>query len=85
MYHEANKRIQKLEKRFKGIKKEYMASCRILMLCKEDIKRMYNTEHIRLKQEKIERLEKQIKALDEAGRKVLDELETIKRNPKDYI
>ena len=73
MEQEARDRIRKLEKRFRKIKDEYLYCNRMLFLCKQDIKRMYNTEMIKKKQEKIKRLEKQIPALDEAGRKILAE------------
>ena len=70
---------EKLEKKFRKVKREYLKCSRMLFYCKNDLKYMVNPELIRLKKEKIARLEIQVEALNRRGTKLLDEIDQIKK------
>ena len=70
---------QKLEKKFRNVKREYLRCSRMLFHCRNDLKNMINPELIRQKKEKIARLEIQVEALNRRGTKLLDEIDQIKK------
>ena len=70
---------EKLEKKFRKVKREYLKCSRMLFYCKNDLKYMLNPELIRQKKEKIARLEIQVEALNRRGTKLLDEIDQIKK------
>ena len=70
---------EKLKKKFRKVKREYLKCSRMLFYCKNDLKYMVNPELIRLKKEKIARLEIQVEALNRQGTKLLDEIDQIKK------
>ena len=70
---------EKLEKKFRNVKREYLRCSRMLFHCKNDLKNMINPELIRQKKEKIARLEIQVEALNRRGTKLLDEIDQIKK------
>ena len=70
---------EKLKKKFRKVKREYLKCSRMLFYCKNDLKHMVNPELIRLKKEKIARLEIQVEALNKRGTKLLDEIDQIKK------
>ena len=70
---------EKLEKKFRKVKREYLRCSRMLFYCKNDLKYMLNPELIRQKKEKIARLEIQVEALNRRGTKLLDEIDQIKK------
>ena len=73
-----NKR-QKLEKKFRNVKSEYLRCSRMLFHCKNDLKNMINSELIRQKKEKIARLEIQVEKLRKKGTELLDQIDEIKQ------
>ena len=70
---------EKLEKKFRNVKREYLRCSRMLFYCRNDLKNMINPELIRQKKEKIARLEIQVEALNRRGTKLLDEIDQIKK------
>ena len=70
---------EKLKKKFRKVKREYLKCSRMLFYCKNDLKNMINPELIRQKKEKIARLEIQVEALNRRGAKLLDEIDQIKK------
>ena len=70
---------EKLKKKFRKVKREYLKCSRMLFYCKNDLKYMVNPELIRQKKEKIARLEIQVEALNRRGTKLLDEIDQIKK------
>lgn len=70
---------EKLKKKFRKVKREYLKCSRMLFYCKNDLKNMINPELIRQKKEKIARLEIQVEALNRRGTKLLDEIDQIKK------
>ena len=70
---------EKLKKKFRNVKCEYLRCSRMLFYCKNDLKNMINSELIRQKKEKIARLEIQVEALNRRGTKLLDEIDQIKK------
>ena len=70
---------EKLKKKFRKVKREYLKCSRMLFYCKNDLKNMINPELIRQKKEKIARLEIQVEALNRQGTKLLAEIDQIKK------
>lgn len=70
---------QKLEKKFRNVKREYLRCSRMLFHCKNDLKNMINSELIRQKKEKIARLEIQVEKLRKKGTELLDQIDEIKQ------
>ena len=70
---------QKLEKKFRNVKREYLRCSRMLFYCKNDLKNMINSELIRQKKEKIARLEIQVEKLRKKGTELLDQIDEIKQ------
>ena len=70
---------QKLEKKFRNVKREYLRCSRMLFYCKNDLKYMLNPELIRQKKEKIARLEIQVEKLRKKGTELLDQIDEIKQ------
>ena len=70
---------EKLKKKFRKVKREYLKCSRMLFYCKNDLKNMINPELIRQKKEKIALLEIQVEALNRRGTKLLDEIDQIKK------
>ena len=70
---------QKLEKKFRNVKREYLRCSRMLFHCKNDLKNMINSELIRKKKEKIARLEIQVEKLRKKGTELLDQIDEIKQ------
>ena len=70
---------QKLEKKFRNVKCEYLRCSRMLFYCKNDLKNMINPELIRQKKEKIARLEIQVEKLRKKGTELLDQIDEIKQ------
>ena len=70
---------QKLEKKFRNVKREYLKCSRMLFYCKNDLKYMLNPELIRQKKEKIARLEIQVEKLRKKGTELLDQIDEIKQ------
>ena len=70
---------QKLEKKFRNVKREYLRCSRMLFHCKNDLKNMINSELIRQKNEKIARLEIQVEKLRKKGTELLDQIDEIKQ------
>ena len=70
---------QKLEKKFRNVKREYLRCSRMLFHCKDDLKNMINSELIRQKKEKIARLEIQVEKLRKKGTELLDQIDEIKQ------
>ena len=70
---------QKLEKKFRNVKREYLRCSRMLFHCKNDLKNMINSELIRQKKEKIARLEIQGEKLRKKGTELLDQIDEIKQ------
>ena len=70
---------QKLEKKFRNVKREYLKCSRMLFYCKNDLKNMINPELIRQKKEKIARLEIQVEKLRKKGTELLDQIDEIKQ------
>ena len=70
---------EKLKKKFRKVKREYLKCSRMLFHCRNDLKNMINSELIRQKKEKIARLEIQVEALNRRGTKLLDEIDQIKK------
>jgi formiminotetrahydrofolate cyclodeaminase len=70
---------QKLEKKFRNVKREYLRCSRMLFHCRNDLKNMINPELIRQKKEKIARLEIQVEKLRKKGTELLDQIDEIKQ------
>ena len=70
---------QKLEKKFRNVKREYLRCSRMLFHCRNDLKNMINSELIRQKKEKIARLEIQVEKLRKKGTELLDQIDEIKQ------
>lgn len=70
---------QKLEKKFRNVKREYLRCSRMLFHCKNDLKNMINSELIRQKKEKIARLEIKVEKLRKKGTELLDQIDEIKQ------
>ena len=70
---------QKLEKKFRNVKREYLRCSRMLFHCKNDLKNMINSELIRQKKEKIAHLEIQVEKLRKKGTELLDQIDEIKQ------
>ena len=70
---------QKLEKKFRNVKREYLRCSRMLFHWKNDLKNMINSELIRQKKEKIARLEIQVEKLRKKGTELLDQIDEIKQ------
>ena len=70
---------QKLEKKFRNVKREYLRCSKMLFHCKNDLKNMINSELIRQKKEKIARLEIQVEKLRKKGTELLDQIDEIKQ------
>ena len=70
---------QKLEKKFRNVKREYIRCSRMLFHCRNDLKNMINPELIRQKKEKIARLEIQVEKLRKKGTELLDQIDEIKQ------
>ena len=70
---------QKLEKKFRNVKREYLRCSRMLFHCKNGLKNMINSELIRQKKEKIARLEIQVEKLRKKGTELLDQIDEIKQ------
>ena len=70
---------QKLEKKFRNVKREYLRCSRMLFHCRNDLKNMINPELIRQKKEKIARLEIQVEKLGKKGTELLDQIDEIKQ------
>ena len=70
---------QKLEKKFRNVKREYLRCSRTLFHCRNDLKNMINSELIRQKKEKIARLEIQVEKLRKKGTELLDQIDEIKQ------
>ena len=70
---------QKLEKKFRNVKRVYLRCSRMLFHCKNDLKNMINSELIRQKKEKIARLEIQVEKLRKKGTELLDQIDEIKQ------
>lgn len=70
---------QKLEKKFRNVKREYLRCSRMLFHCRNDLKNMINPELIRQKKEKIARLEIQVEKFRKKGTELLDQIDEIKQ------
>lgn len=70
---------QKLEKKFRNVKREYLRCSRMLFHCRNDLKNMINPELIRQKKEKIARLEIKVEKLRKKGTELLDQIDEIKQ------
>lgn len=70
---------QKLEKKFRNVKREYLRCSRMLFHCRNDLKNMINSELIRQKKEKIARLEIKVEKLRKKGTELLDQIDEIKQ------
>ena len=70
---------EKLKKKFRKVKREYLKCSRMLFYCKNDLKNMINSELIRQKKEKIARLEIQVEKLRKKGTELLDQIDEIKQ------
>lgn len=70
---------EKLKKKFRNVKREYLRCSRMLFHCKNDLKNMINSELIRQKKEKIARLEIQVEKLRKKGTELLDQIDEIKQ------
>ena len=70
---------QKLEKKFRNVKREYLRCSRMLFHCRNDLKNMINSELIRQKKEKITRLEIKVEKLRKKGTELLDQIDEIKQ------
>lgn len=70
---------EKLKKKFRKVKREYLKCSRMLFYCKNDLKNMINPELIRQKKEKIARLEIQVEKLRKKGTELLDQIDEIKQ------
>ena len=70
---------QKLEKKFRNVKREYLRCSRMLFHCKKDLKNKINSELNRQKKEKIARLEIQVEKLRKKGTELLDQIDEIKQ------
>ena len=70
---------EKLKKKFRNVKREYLRCSRMLFHCKNDLKNMINPELIRQKKEKIARLEIQVEKLRKKGTELLDQIDEIKQ------
>ena len=70
---------EKLKKKFRNVKREYLRCSRMLFHCRNDLKNMINSELIRQKKEKIARLEIQVEKLRKKGTELLDQIDEIKQ------
>ena len=70
---------QKLEKKFRNVKREYLRCSRMLFHCRNDLKNMINPELKKKKKEKIARLEIQVEKLRKKGTELLDQIDEIKQ------
>ena len=70
---------EKLKKKFRNVKCEYLRCSRMLFHCRNDLKNMINSELIRQKKEKIARLEIQVEKLRKKGTELLDQIDEIKQ------
>ena len=70
---------QKLEKKFRNVKREYLRCSRMLFHCRNDLKNMINSELIRQKKEKIAHLEIKVEKLRKKGTELLDQIDEIKQ------
>ena len=70
---------EKLKKKFRKVKREYLKCSRMLFYCKNDLKNMINSELIRQKKEKIARLEIKVEKLRKKGTELLDQIDEIKQ------
>ena len=70
---------EKLKKKFRKVKREYLRCSRMLFHCRNDLKNMINSELIRQKKEKIARLEIQVEKLRKKGTELLDQIDEIKQ------
>ena len=70
---------EKLKKKFRKVKREYLKCSRMLFHCRNDLKNMINSELIRQKKEKIARLEIQVEKLRKKGTELLDQIDEIKQ------
>ena len=70
---------EKLKKKFRNVKREYLRCSRMLFHCKNDLKNMINSELIRQKKEKIARLEIKVEKLRKKGTELLDQIDEIKQ------
>ena len=70
---------EKLKKKFRKVRREYLKCSRMLFHCRNDLKNMINSELIRQKKEKIARLEIQVEKLRKKGTELLDQIDEIKQ------